>query len=73
MVEKILVMSFENEAGRKVNLSIKDIVDQVTSEKAKEIMDFIISKKVFKTEGGYLLKKVNCEIVTKESTEISLA
>lgn len=72
MVEKSLVMGFENELGKKVNVSIKDVIDEVTSDKANEIMDLIISKKVFKTDGGFLVKKVSCEIVNKETTEISI-
>lgn len=72
MVEKSLVMGFENELGKKVNVSIKDVIDEVTSDKANEIMDLIVSKKVFKTDGGFLVKKVSCGIVTKETTEISI-
>lgn len=72
MVEKSLVMGFENELGKKVNVLIKDVIDEVTSDKANEIMDLIISKKVFKTDGGFLVKKVSCEIVNKETTEISI-
>ncbi|MGV3026720.1 DUF2922 domain-containing protein [Clostridium thermobutyricum] len=72
MVEKSLVMGFENELGKKVNVSIKDVIDEVTSDKANEIMDLIVSKKVFKTDGGFLVKKVSCEIVNKETTEISI-
>ncbi|WP_317311199.1 DUF2922 domain-containing protein [Clostridium thermobutyricum] len=72
MVEKNLVMGFENELGKKVNISVKDVIDEVTSDKANEIMDLIVSKKVFKTDGGFLVKKVSCEIVTKETTEISI-
>ena len=58
MVEKNLVMGFENELGKKVNISVKDVIDEVTSDKANEIMDLIVSKKVFKTDGGFLVKKV---------------
>ena len=72
MVEKSLVMGFENELGKKVNISVKDVIDEVTSDKANEIMDLIVSKKVFKTDGGFLVKKVSCEIVNKETTEISI-
>lgn len=72
MVEKSLVMGFENELGKKVNVSVKDVIDEVTSDKANEIMDLIVSKKVFKTDGGFLVKKVSCEIVNKETTEISI-
>lgn len=72
MVEKILVMGFENEAGKKFNISVKDVLDEITSDKANEIMNLIVAKKVFKTDGGFLVKKVSCGIVTKETTELSI-
>lgn len=72
MIERSLVISFKNELGKKVNLTVKDVRDDLTNTDVNDLMDLIIEKDVFVTSGGTLVEKIEAEVVTKESTEMEL-
>lgn len=72
MIERILVMNFKNELDNSINLTIKEIRDDLTNTEVNDLMDLIIEKDVFVTSGGSLVKKVKAEVITKEKTEMEL-
>ncbi|MBP1889231.1 hypothetical protein J2Z53_000812 [Clostridium moniliforme] len=72
MLEKSLVIGFENDLGKKSNITIKDIKDDVNNTTVNSLMDLIISSDIFVTSGGSLVKKVSAAIISKEVTEIEL-
>ena len=72
MIDRILVMVFKNELGKKVNLTIREVRDDLTNTEVNDLMDLIIEKDVFITSGGALSEKVKAEVITKEITEMEL-
>lgn len=65
MVTKYLVLSFKNESGDKINLSLKGIKENLTAEEISKAMDVIISKNAFYSSGGKLIQKSGAQIITK--------
>ncbi|MCX7949734.1 MAG: DUF2922 domain-containing protein [Treponemataceae bacterium] len=59
---KTLVVTFENEDGRNVNLRIRYPKANVTNQEVKTLMDTIIQKNIFASSGGDLIKKVRAVI-----------
>ncbi len=72
MLEKSLVMKFENEAGKLFNVTIKDIKDNLIALYVATVMDLIILKDVFLTTGGKLVKKIKAEVITKEVNAVEI-
>lgn len=68
MLEKILVMVFENEAGKNLTIKIKDIIDDLDEAVLGEIMDTVIDNKIFTVDGYPVSKKVKCKLVSTETT-----
>lgn len=72
MINRMLVMGFKNELGKKVNLTVREVRDDLTNTEVNDLMDLIIEKDVFITSGGALSEKVKAEVITKEITEMEL-
>lgn len=72
MIDRMLVMGFKNELGKKVNLTVREVRDDLTNTEVNDLMDLIIEKDVFITSGGALNEKVKAEVITKEITEMEL-
>lgn len=70
METKYLVMSFNNEQGKKVNLTIRGIKDTLTETEVAAVMDDIIAKNIFLSSGGKLVEKVKADIITKNVNEL---
>lgn len=69
METKTLVMTFKNEKGENINLSIRGIKDNLTSAEISKAMDTIVVKKAFFSSGGNLVQKVGAQVVTKNIDE----
>ena len=72
MIERVLNMKFNDLAGTKFSFAIKDIKNDIEDSAIATAMDTIIAKNVFLPKGGQLASKADAQIVTKETTEISL-
>lgn len=59
---KTLVMTFENEAGRRVSLRLRYPKSSLTNQQVKTLMDTVIAKNIFTSTGGDLVKKVSAAI-----------
>ncbi|GKU29296.1 DUF2922 domain-containing protein [Clostridium folliculivorans] len=69
METKYLVLTFKNESGDKINLSLKGIKDTLTATEISNAMDIIISKNAFYSSGGKLVQKAGAQIITKNVDE----
>lgn len=67
-----LVMTFENEDGGKVNLSIVDPRGDINEQEIKEAMELVVEKDIFQPNGLSLVKPLYARIVNTETTEFEL-
>ena len=67
-----LVMTFENEDGGKVNLSIVDPKGGISEEEIREVMELVVEKDIFQPNQLSLVKPLYARIVNTETTEFDL-
>ena len=67
---KQLVMSFLNETGKKVSISLNSVKAAVTEAEVSAAMDVMILNKVFNITGGDLLTKDSAQVVDKTTQEL---
>ncbi|MGL4876145.1 MAG: DUF2922 domain-containing protein [Clostridium sp.] len=73
MLEKVLVMTFETETEKDLTIKVRDIIEEVTSEMVKAIMDYVVAKEVFAINGMPVVRVLKAEIVVTEKTILDLA
>lgn len=69
---KTLVMTFLNEGGSKVSLSVTNPKDNLTEAEINSAMDTVISKGIFFSTGGNLVSKDSAKIIDKNVTDITV-
>ena len=67
-----LVMTFENEDGGKVNLSILDPKGGTSEDEIRQAMELVIEKDIFQPNQLSLVKPLYARIVNTETTEFEL-
>ena len=67
-----LVMTFENEDGGKVNLSILDPKGGISEDEIRQAMELVVEKDIFEPNGLSLVKPLYAKIVNTETTEFDL-
>lgn len=67
-----LVMTFENEDGGKVNLSIVDPRGDISEEEIREAMQLVVDKDIFQPNQLSLVKPLYAKIVNTQTTEFDL-
>ncbi|WP_346870251.1 DUF2922 domain-containing protein [Clostridium sp. UBA5119] len=72
-MEYSLLMTFVNASGDKVNLSISGIKQDITEPQVSTLMDTIIAKDVFLSNGGSLASKYGAQLTQRQTTKFSLA
>lgn len=74
MLETVLklVMTFENEDGGKVNLSIVDPRNNISEEEIRQVMELVVEKDIFEPNQLSLVKPLYAKIVNTETTEFDL-
>ena len=74
MLETVLklVMTFENEDGGKVNLSIVDPRNNISEEEIREVMELVVEKDIFQPNQLSLVKPLYAKIVNTQTTEFDL-
>ena len=72
MAEKSLIMTFLNELGSRVSVSLPGVRDDVTQAEVSAAMDVIIAKNIFQTKGGDLIKKYSAQITERNVTELNV-
>ena len=67
-----LVMTFENEDGGKVNLSIVDPRGDISEQEIREVMELVVEKDIFEPNQLSLTKPLYAKIVNTQTTEFDL-
>ena len=67
-----LVMTFENEDGGKVNLSIVDPRHDIEEQEIRQVMELVVEKDIFQPNELSLVKPLYARIVNTETTEFDL-
>ena len=68
-----LVMIFKTTSSEKVTLSIDGVKSDINDIEVNNLMDEIISRKVFKTKKGFLKTKVSASLVKRTETTFIIA
>jgi len=69
-VTQTLRMTFMNEGGKNVTLSLDNPKDTITAAEVQTTMDLIITKNIFTSTGGDLVSKVNARVIDTTTTEL---
>ncbi|MFR3566670.1 MAG: DUF2922 domain-containing protein [Paraclostridium sordellii] len=69
---KRLVMSFKNTLGRVVSISVDDPREDVTEAEIKKVMDMIVEKNIFVSNGADIVEAVEAKVVVTDTTEFDL-
>ncbi|EHI99966.1 hypothetical protein CDLVIII_3404 [Clostridium sp. DL-VIII] len=72
-MEYTLSMTFLTEAGEKSTLSISGVKSTLTKDEVNTLMDTIISKNIFLTNSGDLVKKSGAQLTQREVTKYEVA
>lgn len=67
-----LVMTFENEDGGKVNLSIVDPKEDIEEQEIRQVMQLVVDKDIFEPNQLSLVKPLYARIVNTQTTEFDL-
>ena len=68
MAVKRLMMTFANDSGTKVSISLNDPREDLTANEVETAMDGIITANIFTTAGGNLVSKDSAKIIETETT-----
>ncbi|OPX85521.1 MAG: hypothetical protein A4E53_03515 [Pelotomaculum sp. PtaB.Bin104] len=67
---KVLRMSFKNEGGNTVSISLDAPRDNLTEAEVQAAMDLVISKNIFTSTGGNLVSKFDAKIIDTTVTDL---
>ncbi|WP_099190134.1 DUF2922 domain-containing protein [Tepidibacter mesophilus] len=71
-MEKRLDMKFIKSDGKKVTVKVNSLKDDVDDSAIDALMDYIVSKDLFKFNGESIVKKESAEIVTTQTENIHI-
>ncbi|CUU47771.1 DUF2922 domain-containing protein [Clostridium beijerinckii] len=72
-MEYSLSMTFLTVAGEKSTLSVSGVKPALTKDEVNALMDTVISKNVFKTNSGDLVKKSGAQVTQRQVTKFDVA
>ncbi|EOR28279.1 hypothetical protein A500_00025 [Clostridium sartagoforme AAU1] len=72
MIERSAKMTFKDVSGKKVNLIVKDVKEDVLDADISDLMDSVLTNKLIKTEAGDLVEMVEAKVINKETTTVAL-
>lgn len=72
MPEKTLALTFRNQMGNTVSMTVDNIKDDITDAEVKTAMELIIDKNIFESTGGDLVSVASAQIVTRTVQELSV-
>jgi uncharacterized protein YceH (UPF0502 family) len=71
-VAQTLEMIFKNEADKNFTISLDSPNDNLTGAEVKSVMDMIISKNIFQTSGGDVVKAYRARLINKDIIDLEL-
>lgn len=72
-MEYVLTMTFLTSGGLKSTLSINGVKPSLSKDMINALMDTIISKNVFITKSGDLVKKESAQVTERKITKFEVA
>ena len=72
-MEYSLSMTFLTVAGEKSTLSVSGVKPTLTKDEVNALMDTVISKNVFKTDSGDLVKKTVAQVTQRQVSKFDVA
>ncbi|WP_297430186.1 DUF2922 domain-containing protein [Clostridium sp.] len=72
-MEYTLAMTFLTAAGLKTTLSVSGVKSTLTKDEVNALMETIISKNIFKTNSGDLVKKSGAQLTQRQVTKFEVA
>ncbi|AJG99888.1 hypothetical protein LF65_03325 [Clostridium beijerinckii] len=72
-MEYSLSMTFLTVSGEKSTLSVSGVKPALTKDEVNALMDTVISKNVFKTNSGDLVKKSGAQVTQRQVTKFDVA
>ena len=72
-MEYTLAMTFLTAAGLKTTLSVSGVKATLTKDEVNALMDTVISKNIFKTNSGDLVKKSGAQLTQRQVTKYEVA
>ena len=72
-MEYTLAMTFLTEAGLKTTLSVSGVKTALTKDEVNALMDTVISKNIFETNSGDLVKKSGAQLTQRQVTKYEVA
>ncbi|OPX90224.1 MAG: hypothetical protein A4E53_01110 [Pelotomaculum sp. PtaB.Bin104] len=67
---KVLRMSFKNEGGNTVSISLDAPKETLTAAEVEAAMDLVITKNIFTSSGGNLVAKSDAKIIDTTVTDL---
>lgn len=67
-----LLMTFKNEDGAKVSLSMLDPRENITEEEIRNVIELIVAKNIFAPNGLDLVEAIDAKVVVTETTPFDL-
>ncbi|MDK2800158.1 MAG: hypothetical protein PWP27_2364 [Clostridiales bacterium] len=71
-MSQVLEMIFKNEGQKNFKISLNDPKSGLTGTEVKAVMDTVIAKNVFATNGGDVVEAAQARIINKDITELEL-
>lgn len=65
-----LRMSFKNQSGNTVTISLDNPKSDLTGAAVEAAMDLIITKNIFTTSGGDLVSKADAKLISTDTTDL---
>lgn len=65
-----LELNFKNASEKKVNIAVDNPREDATKEEIKQVMDTIVAKNVFYSNGGDIVEALGARIVTTSVEDI---
>ncbi|WP_278601061.1 DUF2922 domain-containing protein [Clostridium tertium] len=72
MIERTARIAFKDVAGKKTNLTIKDVKQDVLDADISALMNSVITNKLLQTESGDLVEMLEAHVITKETKKVAL-
>ena len=71
-MEYSLSMTFVNAGGDKVSVTIADVKNALTQTEVSALMDAVIAKNVFTSNGGDLVSKYGAQLTQRQTTKFEI-
>ncbi len=72
MADKSLVMTFINQLGARVNITLPGVREDLTEQEVSTAMNSIISSNIFLSSGGDLVAKHSAQITERTVTNLEV-